>query len=85
MTTAPQNPQPPAGTPAPVAEPTGDRQPWVVPVVVIAVVVALMACVFGAFLVHAYPVLKEPIGTALGIATLAGLVVSTTVVLIRRL
>ncbi|MEV5864349.1 hypothetical protein AB0L83_32095 [Streptomyces sp. NPDC052071] len=52
--------------------------------VVIAVMVVLIACAFGAFLVHAYPALKEPIGMALGIATFAGLVVSTTMLLNRR-
>ncbi|MFD8347059.1 hypothetical protein ACFWB3_10210 [[Kitasatospora] papulosa] len=84
MTTTPQNPQPPAGTTAQAPEPAADRQSWVVPVVVIAVMVVLIACAFGAFLVHAYPVLKEPIGMALGIATFAGLVVSTTMLLNRR-
>ncbi|WP_329043522.1 hypothetical protein OHT61_32355 (plasmid) [Streptomyces sp. NBC_00178] len=84
MTITPPNPQPPASLPVPMPEPAEGRQPWVVPVVVIALTVVLMACTFGAFLVHAYPVLKEPIGTALGIATFAGLVVSTTVILIRR-
>ncbi|WP_432106212.1 hypothetical protein [Streptomyces sp. bgisy091] len=84
MTTAQQNQQPPGGTPAPAPEPADERQPWVVPMVVIASAVVLMACAFGAFLVHAYPVLKEPVGTALGIATFAGLVVSTTMLLIRR-
>ncbi|MER5556185.1 hypothetical protein ABT001_31715 [Streptomyces sp. NPDC002793] len=83
MTTAPQNPQPPGGTPVPAPE-RAERQSWVAPMVVIALAVVLMACAFGAFLVHAYPVLKEPVGTALGIATFAGLVVSTTVLLIRR-
>ncbi|MET8936747.1 hypothetical protein ABZX28_07010 [Streptomyces rubiginosohelvolus] len=51
---------------------------------VIGVVVALMACAFGAFLVHAYPVLQEPLTVALSIASLAGLIVATVVSLNRR-
>ncbi|MFJ2101511.1 MULTISPECIES: hypothetical protein [unclassified Streptomyces] len=54
------------------------------PVTVIAVVVVLMACVFGAFLVHAYPTVKEPLTMALSIATLAGLLVATVVLLHRK-
>ncbi|MET7499527.1 hypothetical protein ACIPPM_24295 [Streptomyces sp. NPDC090119] len=76
----------PDDVPAPVPEPPSipDRAGWVVPVTVIGVVVALMACAFGAFLVHAYPVLKEPLTVALSIATLAGLIVTTVVSLNRR-
>ncbi|MFF7328390.1 hypothetical protein OG795_33830 (plasmid) [[Kitasatospora] papulosa] len=61
-----------------------ERAAWVLPVSVIGVVVVLLACAFGAFLIHAYPVLKEPLSMAVGIATLAGLVVSTVVLLHRR-
>ncbi|SCF87761.1 hypothetical protein [Streptomyces sp. Ncost-T10-10d] len=82
MTTVPNPTQP--GAPAPVPEPAvPDRAAWVLPVSVIGVVVVVMACAFGAFLVHAYPVLKEPLTVALGIATLAGLVVATVVSLNR--
>jgi hypothetical protein len=42
-----------------------------------------MACAFGAFLVYAYPVLREPLTMALSIATLAGLLVATVVLLHR--
>ncbi|MFB6507527.1 MULTISPECIES: hypothetical protein [unclassified Streptomyces] len=35
----------------------------------IGVVVALMACGFGAFLVYAYPALRDPLGAGLGILT----------------
>ncbi|MEU5234885.1 hypothetical protein AB0G82_37440 [Streptomyces anulatus] len=85
MTTTPNSPQPP-GAPAPAPDPpaTPDRAEWVLPVTVIAVVVVLMACVFGAFLVHAYPTLKEPLTMALSIATLAGLLVATVVLLHRK-
>lgn len=86
MATTTSNPIQPDGAPAPVPEPptVPDREGWVVPVTVIGVVVALMACAFGAFLVHAYPVLKEPLTMALSIATLAGLLVTTVVLLHRR-
>ncbi|MGW3660841.1 hypothetical protein ACWD6R_36635 [Streptomyces sp. NPDC005151] len=60
------------------------RAEWVLPVIVIGAVVVLMACAFGAFLVHAYPALKEPLTMALSIATLAGLLVATVVLLHRR-
>ncbi|MFE9912911.1 hypothetical protein [Streptomyces clavifer] len=82
MTTA-STPTPPdsSSTPGPAV---ADRAAWVVPVAVIGVVVVLLACAFGAFLIHAYPVLKEPLSMAMGIATLAGLVVSTVVLLHRR-
>lgn len=90
MTTIP-NPQPqpqpqPHGASAPVPGPpaTADRAEWVLPVIVIGAVVVLMACAFGAFLVHAYPALKEPLTMALSIATLAGLLVATVVLLHRR-
>ncbi|WP_190175180.1 hypothetical protein [Streptomyces nitrosporeus] len=46
--------------------------------------VVLMACVFAAFLVYAYPVLKEPLSMAMGVMTLAGLVIATVVLLQRR-
>jgi hypothetical protein len=48
---------------------------------VIGVVVGLMACAFGAFLIHAYPVLKEPMAMALSIAVLA---VTIAVAVVRR-
>ncbi|MFD4764247.1 hypothetical protein ACFWOJ_37165 [Streptomyces sp. NPDC058439] len=50
----------------------------------IAVVVALMACGFGAFLAYAYPALREPLGVALGIATVLGMLAALTVSLCRR-
>lgn len=84
MTTAP-NPTQPTVVSASVPEPAvPDRAGWVVPLIVIGVVVVLMACAFGAFLVHAYPVLKEPLTMALSIATLAGLLVTTVALLHRR-
>ncbi|WUW26960.1 hypothetical protein OG521_39615 (plasmid) [Streptomyces sp. NBC_01463] len=82
MTTAPSPPQP-DGAPAP-GPAVPDREAWVLPVAVIGVVVVLMACAFAAFLVHAYPVLKEPLTMAVGIATLAGLLIATVVLLHRR-
>ncbi|MFI2780143.1 hypothetical protein [Streptomyces sp. ALB3] len=46
-------------------------------------VIVLMACAFGAFLLHAYPVLKEPLTMVLSIATPAGLIVTTVVLRTR--
>lgn len=81
MTTVP-NPTPPAASaPAPAAP---DRAAWVLPVTVIGAVVTLMACAFGAVLVHMYPVLKEPLAMAVAIAMLAGTLITTVVLLYRR-
>lgn len=86
MATTTPNPPQSHGAPAPVPNPptVPDRAEWVLPVIVIGVVVTLMACAFGAFIVHAYPVLKEPLTMALSIATLAGLLVATVMLLHRR-
>ncbi|MEU1436413.1 hypothetical protein ABZ438_20345 [Streptomyces sp. NPDC005786] len=51
---------------------------------VTGVVVVLMACAFAAFLVHAYPALREPLTMAVSIATLAGLLVATVMLLHRQ-
>ncbi|WP_146057104.1 MULTISPECIES: hypothetical protein [unclassified Streptomyces] len=84
-TTTPNSPQPHlAPAPMPDTPTVSDRAEWVLPVIVIGTVVVLMACAFGAFLVHAYPALKEPLTMALSIATLAGLLVATVVLLHRR-
>ncbi|QCW78577.1 hypothetical protein EF908_32000 [Streptomyces sp. WAC04770] len=85
MATTPNSPEPHvAPTPMPNTPTVPDRTEWVLPVIVIGAVVVLMACAFGAFLVHAYPALKEPLTMALSIATLAGLLVATVVLLHRR-
>ncbi|MFJ3465805.1 hypothetical protein [Achromobacter spanius] len=86
MTTTTPNPTQPDDVPGAVPGPptVSERAAWVLPVSVIGVVVVLMACAFGAVLVHAYPVFKEPLMMALSIATLAGLIVTTVVLLHRR-
>ncbi|MFE7533828.1 hypothetical protein ACFU67_06055 [Streptomyces rhizosphaericola] len=80
MATTPNSPEPHVA-PTPTVP---DRTEWVLPVIVIGAVVVLMACAFGAFLIHAYPALKEPLTMALSIATLAGLLVATVVLLHRK-
>ncbi|MEV6750502.1 hypothetical protein AB0N21_40345 [Streptomyces sp. NPDC051080] len=50
----------------------------------IGVVVALTACAFGAFLAYAYPALREPLGVAVSIAGVLGMLTALIVSIWRR-
>lgn len=89
MTTTQNTPTVPtpatAPTPAPAVPAAPAPSGWVpAALTAIGIVVTLTACGFGAFLVYAYPAVREPLGTAIGIATVLGMVTALIISLRRR-
>lgn len=71
--------------PAPAAPAAPAPLRWVpAAMTAIGVVVALTACAFGAFLAYAYPALREPLGVAVSIAGVLGMLTALIVSIWRR-
>ncbi|MFB7957131.1 hypothetical protein [Streptomyces sp. NPDC056045] len=78
-------PAPAPATPAPAAPVAPTPSGWVpAAMTALGVIVALMACAFGAFLAYAYPALREPLSVAAGIATVLCMVAALIISMCHR-